>query len=136
MPRPKSAGPTERELEILQVLWERGASTTREVHEELNRGKKRKTAYNSVLTILSIMLEKGLVSRDESSKSHVYQAVYAKADMEQKLVRSFIDSVFGGSAMRLVTRALDVSAASRGDRERIEKLLEEMERAEGNDDPE
>ena len=81
------------------------------------------------------MLEKGLVSRDESSKSHVYQAVYAKADMEQKLVRSFIDSVFGGSAMRLVTRALDVSATSREDRVRIEKLLEEMERAEGNDDP-
>lgn len=127
MARPKSTGPTERELAILQVLWEKGASTIRTIHEQLNQGKKKKTAYNSVLTILSIMFEKGLVSRDDSQKSHIYQAAYSKEAMQQKLVKNFIDNVFGGSAMSLVTRALDVSTTSKEDRKKIEQLLKDME---------
>lgn len=125
MARPKTAGPTKRELEILQVLWERGPSTIKDVHEALSQ--RHKTAYNSVLTIMQIMLEKGYVRRDESERSHVYEAVYSKTEVERKLVRSLMDSAFGGSAMRLVTRALAVKETSSEEREAIRRLLQEME---------
>jgi BlaI family transcriptional regulator, penicillinase repressor len=121
MPRPKTSGPTDRELEILQVLWERGPSTARDIYKVLN--EKSKTAYNSVLTILVIMLEKKLVTRDDSSRSHVYSAKYSKADMETKLVKTFMDNVFGGSAMQLVTRALSLKPASQEDKEKIRQIL-------------
>jgi BlaI family transcriptional regulator, penicillinase repressor len=121
MPRPKTSGPTDRELEILQVLWERGPSTTRDIYKVLN--EKSKTAYNSVLTILVIMLEKKLVTRDDSSRSHVYSTKYSKADMETKLVKTFMDNVFGGSAMQLVTRALSLKPASQEDKEKIRQIL-------------
>jgi BlaI family transcriptional regulator, penicillinase repressor len=121
MPRPKTSGPTDRELELLQVLWERGPSTTRDIYKVLN--EKSKTAYNSVLTILVIMLEKKLVTRDDSSRSHVYRAKYSKADMETKLVKTFMDNVFGGSAMRLVTKALSLKPASKEDKEKIRQIL-------------
>lgn len=125
MARPKSAGPTERELEILQVLWELGPSTIRDVFEVLDQ--RSKTAYNSVLTILLIMLEKGYVTRDASEKSHVYRASYSKAQTEERLVKTFMDGVFGGSAMRLVTRALSVKGTSQEERAKIRELLREME---------
>ena len=126
MARPKTAGPTERELEILGVLWELGPSSVRDIFEMLDR--KRKTAYNSVLTILLTMLEKGYVGRDESQKSHIYRASYSKTQIEETLVKTFMDGMFGGSAMRLVTRALSVKGASREESEKIRALLEEMER--------
>ena len=128
MARPKTAGPTDtdRELEILQVLWERGPSTIRDIFEVLDR--KSKTAYNSVLTILLIMLEKGYVERNASEKSHVYRATYSKSHMEETLVKTFMDGVFGGSAMRLVTRALSVKGASREESTKIQELLREMEK--------
>ncbi len=125
MARPKTVGPTERELEILQVLWERGPSTVRDVFEVLDR--KSKTAYNSVLTVMLTMLEKGYATRDESEKSHVYRATYSKDQIEEKLVATFMDGVFGGSAMRLVTRALSVKGASREESAKIQELLREME---------
>ena len=125
MARPKTAGPTKRELEILQVLWERGPSTIKEVHETLSQ--THKTAYNSVLTILSIMLEKGFVRRNEAERSHVYRASYSKSYMEETLVRTFMDGVFGGSAMRLVTRALSVKGASQEEHARIQELLSGMD---------
>jgi BlaI family transcriptional regulator, penicillinase repressor len=132
MPRPKTDGPTKRELEILQVLWQRGPSTTKEVQEALS--KKHKLAYNSVQTILLIMCEKKFVSRAEydSAKSHVYEAKYSKADMEGKLVKTFMDSVFGGSAMRLVTKALSLKATSKEDKEKIRQALE---RGKGHEEP-
>ncbi len=122
MPRPKATGPTDRELEILQVLWEYGPSTARDIHEVLN--SQESTAYNSVLTILRIMHDKNLVSRDESSKTHVYTAKYCKANMEEKLLKSFMDNVFGGSAMRLVTRALSIKPTSKEEKEKIRQILE------------
>lgn len=125
MARPKTAGPTERELEILQVLWGRGPSTVRDVFEVLDQ--KSKTAYNSVLTIMLTMLEKGYATRDASEKSHVYRAIYSKDQIEEKLVATFMDGVFGGSAMRLVTRALSVKGASREESAKIQELLREME---------
>ena len=126
MARPKTQGPTERELEILQTLWDKGPSTTKDVQAHLNEHKDRDTAYNSVATILSIMLDKGLVSRDESQRNHIYSAVYSKVEMEKKLVTTFVNSVFGGSALRLVTRALELNPSSQEDQEKIAKLLEDM----------
>ncbi len=125
MARPKTAGPTERELEILRVLWELGPSSVRDVFGVLER--KSKTAYNSVLTIMLTMLEKGYVTRDEANKSHVYTATNSKSHMEETLVKTFMDGVFGGSAMRLVTRALSVRGASQEERTKIQELLREME---------
>ncbi len=132
MARPKTAGPTERELEILQVLWERGPSTVRDVFEVLDQ--KSKTAYNSVLTIMLTMLEKGYATRDASEKSHVYRATYSKDQIEEKLVATFMDGVFGGSAIRLVTRALSVKGASREESVKIQELLREMEGGHDGDD--
>lgn len=132
MARPKTAGPTERELEILQVLWDLGPSTVRDVFEVLDR--KSKTAYTSVLTIMLTMLEKGYVTRDASEKSHIYRATYSKNQMEEMLVATFMDGVFGGSAMRLVTRALSVKGASREESAKIQELLREMEGDHDGDD--
>lgn len=132
MARPKTVGPTGRELEILQVLWERGPSTARDLYDVLN--EKDKTAYNSVLTILVIMLEKGYVRRDEAEKSHIYRAAYSKAQTEESLVKTFMDGVFGGSAMRLVTRALSVQETSAEERGKIRELLGEMERSRDDTD--
>jgi BlaI family transcriptional regulator, penicillinase repressor len=128
MPRPKTDGPTERELEILRILWQRGASTTRDIHSALNKGlsKKDQAAYNSVLTILLIMLEKGLVSRDESSKSHVYKASDKQDEVQEQMLNGFIEKVFGGSAMNLVTKALSMGTTSKKDADKIKSLLEEM----------
>lgn len=125
MPRPKSDTPTDRELAIMNILWEHGPSTARTVHTELN--KEHKVAYNSVLTILLIMLDKGYVSRDESSKSHIYEAAFAKEQVQSDMLKGFMNRVFGGSAMNLVTRALDVKGASKEEKEKIAALLEAME---------
>lgn len=130
MPRPKATRPTDRELEILQILWERGDCTAKDIHEVLN--KKSKTAYNTVQTILIIMLEKKLVTRDDSAKSHVFRAKYSEEEMETKLVKTFMDTVFGGSAMRLVTRALSLKPTSKEDKETIRQALE---RGKGYEEP-
>ncbi len=128
MPRPKREGPTERELEILRILWNRGSATARDIHAALNEGlsEKEQAAYNSVLTILLIMLEKGFVTRDESSKSHVYTAAYKQDDIQGQMLEGFIEKVFGGSAMNLVTKALSMKATNKKDADKIKQLLEEM----------
>jgi len=102
--------PTDGELAILRVLWRHGAPmTVREVHEVLQRGKD--TAYTTVLKILTIMFEKGLVRRDESERSHRFVAVHAEPVVEASLVRHFVQRAFGGSAVKLVQRALDDQAS-------------------------
>lgn len=126
MARPKSEEPTNRELDIFKVLWARGPSTILEVQKELNREKSEKAAYNSVLTVLTIMHTKGFVARDESSRSHVYSAAHSREEIENRLVQRMIKDVFGGSAMRLVARALPTHVASEEEAEEIERLLTTM----------
>ncbi len=123
MPSPRGDGPTERELEILQVLWQLGPSSVRDVRNALNRGRSGEIAYNSVLTIMSIMQSKGLLTRDESSRTHIYHPVSSRDETEGRLVQRLIDEVFGGSAMRLVSRAISVRATSDADLAKIERLL-------------
>ena len=114
--------PTEGELAILRVLWRRpGPTTVREVHEELSRGKE--TAYTTVLKMLTIMADKGLVRRDESERSHTYLATQAEPVVQGSLLRDLMRRAFSGSAFELVQRALDDDTASSEDLEAISKLI-------------
>ena len=96
--------PTESELEILQILWERGQATVREVHEELSKTKE--AGYTTTLKLMQIMHEKGLVYRDESMRTHIYQAAVNKEKTQKHLLNKMIDSLFGGSSTQLVLQAL------------------------------
>ena len=117
--------PTDAELGILHVLWKRGPSTVRQVLEELNR--RRETGYTTVLKFLQIMTEKGLVTRDESQRSHVYQAALAEEQTQQQLVYDLMDRAFGGSARKLVMQALAAKKTSPEELAKIKRWLEELE---------
>src|ERR687883_1539115 len=96
--------PTDAELSILRVLWDRGPSTVRQVHDVL--GRERPTAYTTALKLLQIMAEKGLVERDERDRTHVYRARLSEEQTQRQLVRDLLDRAFGGSATTLVVHAL------------------------------
>lgn len=114
--------PTDGELAILRVLWSRGAPTTvREVHEVLSRTKD--TAYTTVLKMLTIMAEKGLVHRDESERSHTYRALYEEPTVQSSMLKDLMRRAFSGSALTLVQRALDDEIASAEDLDAISKLI-------------
>lgn len=112
--------PTDAELAILRVLWARGPSTVREVAEVM----RREGAYTTVLKLLQIMTEKGLVRRDDSSRTHVYQAAFSEDQTQQQLVADLLDKVFDGSAARLVLQALAARRASPAELAEIRKLLD------------
>jgi len=114
--------PTEGELAILRVLWSRKAPmTVREVHAELSRGKD--TAYTTVLKMLTIMAEKGLLNRDETERSHTYIAVHAEPVVQASLLKDLMRRAFSGSTLTLVQRALDDNVASAEDLDAIAKLI-------------
>ena len=119
--------PTEAELSILRVLWERGPSTVREVHEAIQRSRPsgQTTGYTTVLKLLQIMTEKGLVTRDERTRSHVYRARLSEDTTQRQLVTDLLDRAFGGSAARLVMQALDLSPASAEELKEIRRLIDE-----------
>ena len=121
MAQPKR--PTDGELALLQVLWERGPSTVREVLEELE--KSEPTGYTTVLKLLQIMTDKGLVARDESSRAHVYRPLVTESATQGRFVTELLDKAFGGSPAKLVQRALSAKKASREELDEIRKLLEE-----------
>lgn len=118
--------PTDSELEILQVLWLRGTCTVREVHEELC--KNREVGYTTTLKMMQIMHEKGLLSRDNSEKTHFYQAIIAEKATQNQLLNRFVDSVFRGSAMKLVMQALGNKDTSQEDLNEIRKFLDDIEK--------
>lgn len=126
--QPPLPRPTDGELAILRVLWERGPSTVRQVHDVLSR--ERPTAYTTALKLLQIMTEKGLVRRDDSDRSHVYHARLTEEQTQRQLVRDLMDRAFGGSAAKLVVQAL-AGRASEEDLSQIRKLIEA--RREGDD---
>jgi predicted transcriptional regulator len=113
--------PTEGELELLTILWERGQATVRELFEAVNQ--QRPVVYTGVLKLLQIMAEKGLVERDETERAHVYRAAIAKADTERRFVRELSDRFFSGSAAQLALRALEMESASEEELDEIRKLL-------------
>lgn len=117
--------PTDGELSILRVLWQRGPSTVREVLEELN--KTQNTGYTTVLKMMQIMTEKGLLERDNAERTHVFRPRLAQDDTQRQLVKDLLDRAFGGSAGKLVLRALSTTKASPSELGEIRRLLDEME---------
>jgi BlaI family transcriptional regulator, penicillinase repressor len=115
--------PTDAELAILRVLWARGASTVRQVHEVLSR--ERPTAYTTALKMLQIMTEKGLVRRDERDRTHVYYSKLSEDQTQRQLVRDLLDRAFGGSSSKLVMQALAAKRATAEELGEIRRLLEE-----------
>jgi predicted transcriptional regulator len=125
---PKYVKPTESELEILQILWANGTATVRDVHEHLAETKD--VGYTTTLKLMQIMHEKGLVKRDESMRTHVYQPNVNKEKTQKHLLTKMIDSLFGGSSTQLVLQALGsgeqkVSAA---ELEEIQKMIENLKK--------
>ena len=116
--------PTESELEILQVLWVKGLASVREVHEELSKTKE--AGYTTTLKLMQIMNEKGLVRRDDSVKTHIYQPAVSKEKTQKHLLGKMINSLFGGSATELVIQALGNHKASEDELNEIQKFLTEM----------
>jgi predicted transcriptional regulator len=114
--------PTDAELAILRVLWARGPSTVREVAREMGR----EGAYTTILKLLQIMTEKRLVRRDESPRTHVYEAAWTQGETQQQLVTDLLDRVFDGSASRLVMQALASKKTSRKELAEIRKLLDQQ----------
>jgi predicted transcriptional regulator len=117
--------PTDAELAILAVLWERGPSTVRDVHDELNRHAA--TGYTTVLKMLQIMTEKGLVVRDEAQRAHVYEARYSEQKTQRQLLSHLVDRAFGGSAAKLVMQALSGRKANPDELNLIRDLLDRLE---------
>lgn len=117
--------PTLAELEILQILWARGPSTVREIHEEQHR--QRRVRYTTVLKLLQNLHDKGLVRRDDTRRSHVYTSAVERGAVESRLVGRFIDDVFEGSAGRLVLRALSTRGADAGELDAVRRLAERLD---------
>ena len=118
--------PTESELEILQVLWQKKEATVREVNDQLN--DQREVGYTTTLKMMQLMLEKGMVSRAEDSRSHVYKAAVSELDTQQLLLNKFVDTTFRGSAMKLVMQALGNHEATKEELNDLKKLIENIER--------
>ena len=119
--------PTRSELGILKVLWEGGPLTVRQVHERLEA--ERPTGYTTVLKLMQIMTEKGLVRRDERERAHVYRATLAQSETGARLVDELIDKVFGGSVGRLVLEALSRKPATAAERAEIRRMLGQHDRS-------
>jgi predicted transcriptional regulator len=117
--------PTDAELAILRVLWQRGASTVREVHDALSATND--TGYTTILKLMQIMTDKGLVVRDESQRAHVYAASETEQRTQRQLIGDLVDRAFGGSPAKLVMQALSGRRASAEELNAIRHLLEEME---------
>ncbi len=118
--------PTESELEILQILWTRGLATVREVHEELASSKD--VGYTTTLKLMQIMHEKGLVKRDDSMRTHIYQPAVNKEKTQKHMLGKMIDSLFGGSSTQLVIQALGEHKASAEEIEKIQALLNDLKK--------
>ncbi|GAA4460359.1 BlaI/MecI/CopY family transcriptional regulator [Nemorincola caseinilytica] len=118
--------PTESELEILNILWERGPSTVRDVHEVLEQSKE--AGYTTTLKLMQIMHDKKLLARDTGSKSHVYTANISQEKTQGQLVKKLIDSMFNGSASQLVMQALGNHKTNKKELDQIKKYLEEIEK--------
>jgi BlaI family penicillinase repressor len=125
MGRPQSSQPTEVELQILRVLWEEGPSTVGEIHKALL--PKKGTNYSTTVKMLSVMLEKELVKRDESTRPHVYRPVAPQKTTQQRMLRDLIQKAYDGSAGSLVLQALSSQKASKDELAEIRRLLDELQ---------
>ena len=118
--------PTESELEILQVLWNEKVATVRTVHEELLKTKE--AGYTTTLKLMQIMFEKGLVTRDDSSKTHIYKPAVTKEKTQQQFLNKMINTLFAGSSSELVLQALGGHDASEEELEKIHELITQLKK--------
>ncbi len=123
--------PTSSELQILNMLWILGTATVRSVHEALPQESRR--GYTTTLKLMQIMVEKGFVVRDESSRSHVYRAVLTRENVQGRLVGDLMNRAFDGSAAKLVMKALSEKPASAEEVAQIRRVLDELEGKRGKD---
>jgi len=121
----KTLRPTNAELAILRVLWQKGPSTVRQVQETLS--SDRLFGYTTVLKMMQVMNDKGLLRRDESQRAHVYHPVFAQEETQRRLVDDLIERAFGGSTANLVMQALSAKKASAEELAQIRQLLDEFE---------
>jgi BlaI family penicillinase repressor len=117
--------PTEKELEILQILWQKGPVAVKDVHEEM--GGEEANGYTTILKLLQIMHEKGLVARQKSGKLHLYEAIASQESTQQQMIDKIISTVFQGSAAQLVMSALGNKRSSKAELLEIKKYLEKLE---------
>jgi predicted transcriptional regulator len=122
----KKLKPTESELEILQILWTKENATVREVHEELSKTKD--SGYTTTLKLLQIMFEKGLVTRDDSNKTHIYQPAVTRQKTQKQFLDKMINTLFAGSSTQLVLQALGNQKASKDELEEIQKYLDNLKK--------
>ena len=125
MTKPVASQPTEVELQILRILWELGPSPVREIHKKLEAEKG--TNYSTTVKMLSVMLEKGLVKRDEEVSPHIYRATATREKTGKKMLTDLVEKVYAGSTMSLVLQALSSTKASREELDEVRKLLDQME---------
>ncbi|MBC7587671.1 MAG: BlaI/MecI/CopY family transcriptional regulator [Chitinophagaceae bacterium] len=126
MARSNQIKPTESEVEILRVLWDKGKATVREVHEVLCLHKD--AGYTTTLKLLQIMFEKGLVKRDDSNKTHIYQPNVSKENTQQQFMGKMINSLFSGSSTQLVMQALGNNKTSKEELDEIQQLLNKLKK--------
>jgi predicted transcriptional regulator len=126
MARHKNPRPTDRELTILQILWDKGPSTVREVNEAMNRDED--TGYTTTLKLMQIMTEKGLLNRDDSRFKHIYKPAITEEKTQKQLVGDLLERAFSGSAEKLVMRALSAKKVSEKELAGIRKMLDEFRR--------
>ena len=124
----KQNKPTQAELEILSIIWEREAATVREVHEILNARKP--TGYTTVLKMLQIMDEKGLVERDKTNRAHIYRAKTKQKETGKQMLHEVLEKVFGGSALKLVQQVLETETTTADELKEIRKMIERAEKGE------
>ena len=118
--------PTAVELQILRILWELGPSPVRDIHQRLNEAKG--TNYSTTVKMLSVMLEKGLVRRDENASPHIYRAAFSRETAGKRMLSDLIEKVYDGAAMSLVLQALASTQATKEELDEVRRLLDQMER--------
>jgi len=128
-PTPLPKRPTDAELSILRAIWDHGPCTVRQVLLALNRD--RPTGYTTVLKLMQIMTEKGLVERDETTRPQVYRSRLSREQTERQLVRDLLERAFAGSARRMVVQALSIKKASAEELAEIEKVLNRIDKGNG-----
>ncbi len=131
MPRPKHEHPTPAELEVLQLLWEQGPATVRQVMEVLNRRRRR--AYTSVMSLLGVMTEKGLLKRRAKGRAYLYEARVGREKTVGRMLRDLLGRAFDGSAASLVARLLDESSPSPQELADIHETIEQFRQRRGGD---
>jgi len=125
MAKTRSTQPTEVELQMLRILWELGPSPVREIHARLNAEKG--TNYSTTVKMLSVMLDKGLVKRDEKASPHVYRPALTREKAGKRMLSDLIEKVYDGAAMSLVLQALASSAATKDELDEVRRMLDQME---------